>query len=81
MSAIGSSPTKWISFSWTTVTGYLSADSDLFLDIVNVRLRVDMQSSEIYTYIAIVGEGEKCIIRHSPAGKQPGETICRGCDQ
>ena len=30
--------------------GYLSADSDLFHDIVSVRLHTDMQSAEIYIY-------------------------------
>ena len=36
-------------------SGYLSAD----IDIIDVRLRVDMQSADIYIYIDIIGEGEK----------------------
>ena len=39
--------------------GYLSADSNLFHDIVNVRLHTDMQRTEIDIYINIIGEGEK----------------------
>ena len=39
--------------------GYLSADSDLFHDIVNIRLYADMQRAEIYIYVDIMSEGEK----------------------
>ena len=39
--------------------GYLSADNDLFHDIVNVRLHADMLNAEIDIYIYIIGEGEK----------------------
>ena len=70
--------TKWVSFSWTTVTGYFSVDRDLFRDNVSVRLHADMQSVEIYICIDIIGEGEKCITLHPPAQIQPGETKGHG---
>ena len=53
----GQTSLLFICLSWTTVTGCLSADSDLFRDNVNVILRADMQSAETYIYIDIIGEG------------------------